>query len=187
MACACRGACHCKFTLLTDQTIGSTLVAQLTSVADCIRNIGVKLGARQYKVNLVWTQWSGGERGIGNESVLHEVPLLPTPLVRGLDAVTQTVQSFGLQEVGNLRLSQISPRYNEDFLMGRDVVVTTGFPLPADVDFHWEIEFLQNTPTSGKQRRFTPANAPSKHPTSFEWVLDLARASSDRDRDGTLP
>lgn len=187
MACATCGPtrrCSCAFTVVDDNNIGRSLVASLTPIADSIRNIGVYLGARQYTVTLVWTQWSGGERGSGDELVLATFPLLPTPLVPSLDPIAQQLQSFGEVEVGEIRVSQISPRFSEDTLVGRDIVVQAGLALPDDVSFYWEI-YHPETGRPGIRRRFTLSGSPSKHPTQFQWTVMLTRAATDRLRDGS--
>ncbi len=92
---------------------------------------------------------------------------------------------IGSEEIGNLRVSQISPRFNEDILVGQDLIVARGVDIPADVNFYWEVFFPQ-TGADGIRRRFTPKSAPSLKPTAFEWTIDLMRASEDRTRSGEL-
>lgn len=173
-----------SLTEVTENNIGSTLVAHLTPCVDIVRNIATVLGARQYRVDLVWIQWSGGERGVGNENPVAIQPILPTPMVAGLDSIRADLQSFGLTEMGELRVTQISPRFSEDLLMGRDIVTANvGDDLPDDIGFFWEITFPGDR-EQGIRRRFTPKAPPSKHSTKFEWSINLLRASEDRARNG---
>ena len=179
-------SCTCvRYTSVEDQIAGPpTLVESLTCVADSIRNLEVQLGARQYQVNLVWTRWTGGQRGRGNEDIIRVEPLLPVPMVGDLNGVQISAQSFAAAEVGSVRVSKISPRYNEDLLIGRDlVVVPPGTALPRDINFYWEIVFPRRD-APAVRRRFTVSGVPVKHPTKFEWVVSLRRASGDRTRDG---
>ena len=168
----------------------ATLVSELTPVADLVRDIGVSLGARQYQVTLVWTRWSGGSRGVGNEFVIQELRVLPTPSVRGLTPLHVELQDVGADEVGVVTVSEISPRFCEDTLAGRDVVVQRGDPIPDDVNFYWEVYYPQTTDDIGGtgdiRRRFVLAKPPSKSPTSFEWVVEINKASDNRERSGEL-
>src|SRR5581483_8497539 len=73
-----------------------TLIDQLTPTVDCLRDLQTQLGARQYEVTLVWTRWTGGERGVGDEYVVTALPMLPTPLVSDLDStLRRELQSIG--------------------------------------------------------------------------------------------
>jgi hypothetical protein len=148
-----------------------------------VRDIYTQLGARQYEVTLVWTQWTGGERGVGAESVIKMLQILPTPEVGTLNSLQRELQSIGIDEVGSLRVTEISPRFNEDLLIGKDLVVRSGDTLPADMSFYWEV-FFPRIGEFGLIRRFTPKSAPSKNATNFEWTIDLVKASENRTRDG---
>lgn len=140
------------------------------------------LGARQYKVSLVWTRWSGGERGVGQEAVVQTFEILPTPLVADLNRLSLDLTAIGLNEVGSVRVSELSPRFNEDLLVGRDVVVRAGDAIPDDMNFYWEI-YYPNASAPGPRRRFFPKSAPNKNPTKFEWTIDLVKSDEDRTRD----
>jgi hypothetical protein len=182
----CTGACTCgcgvPFTSLNPQTYQNSLIAALTGVADTVRDIATQLGARPYTVTLVWVQWSGGQRDIGNPQIAGEYQLLPTPLVSSLNALTEDAQSLGLIESGKIRISEMSPRFSEDLLFGRDVVVPPGQPLPPNFEFYWAVTFLP----SGIVRRFFPTSAPSLNATNFEWSIDLVRSYDDPPR-GSVP
>jgi hypothetical protein len=180
------GVCGCghgKFTLVDQAQQQGTLIDSLTPIVDCVRDIYTQLGARQYEVSLVWTQWTGGERGVGGENVVRTLQVLPTPLVGTLNALDRELQSIGIDEAGTLRVSEISPRFSEDLLIGKDLVVRTGDNLPVDMNFYWEIYFPR-LDGFGLRRRFTPATAPNKDPTNFEWVVNLLKSSENRTRDG---
>lgn len=184
--CSSCGFKQCKccgdFTVLEGPAIANRLVPALTGVADTIRNIATCLGARPYQVALIWTQWSEGERFGGTEQVLKREFLLPTPFVEDINPVRQDLQPIGIVEDGVVRVTQISPRYTEDYLMGRDA---EGRPIPSDISFFWEIA-IPRPNNSGVRRRFTPKSAPALFATDFEWRIDLLRAQQDRARNGDL-
>lgn len=171
--------CDQKFTLPTQTNILGMLIPDLTCVVDQIRDLYTCLGARQYTVSLVWERWSGGERGVGYPDVVHSEVILPTPLVVSLTALNNSIESVGLTEVGGIRVSEISPRYTEDFLMGRSRIIPDGEKIPDDVNFYYEIKLL----SSGVSRRFLPKSAPSGTTAlDFEWSIDLIRAQDDPTR-----
>ena len=174
--------CDCGFTNLSGPAIESTLIASLTCVADQIRNIGVCLGARPYKVSLIWTRWTYGERGFGAEEVIRVEPILPVPLVRDLNSLRSALQNIGVIEDGSVRISEISPRFTEDFLNG---LGPNGEPIPQDVNFFWEVNY-ERPNNSGVRRRFTPISAPYYDPTNFEWRVDLQKAAENRARNGDV-
>lgn len=179
---ACGGGS--QYTLLNGMDLSRTLARQLISTVDSIRDLATQLGFRPYEVRMVRTKWTGGERGVGQEFVISDEPILPTPLVLGLDGVTRIVQPVGLDEVGACQITQISGRYAEGFLTGND---TDGNPLDPDVQYYFEIVF----PTPGAiadgapRRRFYASSAPTYDASSFQWRLTLQRSHSDRRNDGS--
>lgn len=169
-----------KFTQLKGDQIRDALIPDLTCVVDDIRDLYTVLGARPYSVTLVWTRWSGGSRDVGVEEVFKQCPLLPTPKVSDLSNLDKEVFSIGSEEVGGIRVSQISPRFNEDQLIGQE---TDGTPIPPDQNFYYEVEFFR-ADGANTRRRFAPSSAPNLDPTKFQWWIDLRRAWQDRTRDG---
>ncbi len=178
----CRCGCS-GFTVLTGAQYQRTLVYSLTPCVDQIRDLYTCLGARAYQVSLIWTRWSGGERGVGVEELIRRELILPTPRVADLSSLRRDLQPIGIDEVGSLRVSEISPRFNEDFLVGR---ADDGTPIPDDQEFFWEIAFNRPPGTLGVRRRFTTKSAPSYDPLRFQWRIDLLKASEDRTREGEL-
>lgn len=134
------------------------------------------MGARPYTVALVWTRWTGAERGAGVEEVAREVVVSPTPLVQGVDALGKVLAGAGVDEAGTLKLSGVSGRYTEEQLSGKR---EDGSDLPANEQFYWEVRYR-----SGKRRRFVLKAAPEFQATSVQWVVALLRASEDRWRSG---
>lgn len=191
MACMCggqlgpNGNCFCgQFTAVED-VIGETLTEALGPVVDCVRDLYTQLGARAYQVSLVWTRWTGRERGVGNEYVVEVFPLLPTPLISDLMGVALELKPIGSNEQGDLTVTELSPRYDEDLLLGRAGPVPKGRAIPGDVSFFWEV-YLPDRRGHGVRRRFTPSSAPSKRPLGFEWEIKLRQQEEPRLRDGSL-
>lgn len=172
--------CEQHFTQLQGSEIGRTLVATLTPCVDQIRNIFTVLGARPYHVSLIHTQWSSGMRGGGVEQVIRKVDVLPTPLIADLNDIQKELMSIGTEEVGVLKVSEISPRFTEDQLTG---ISDNGEPVPEDQQFYWEIFFPRpNGP--GVRRRFTVRGTPNYDALNFQWTVILIKQYEDRDRQG---
>lgn len=178
---SCSGNNRPKFTQLTAlQYQGTLLGGKLTNCVDKIRDLKTKLGARPYQVFLVFTRWSGGERGVGVEEVVKRDPILPTPNVAPIDQLTTTLQSVGLDEVGEVRVTEISVAYTEEELRGLDC---HGEGVPEDMNFYWEI--VMPIPSGyNLYRRFSPRSPPTRDAVNFQWKIDLLRASEDRTRTG---
>lgn len=169
--------------MLNGDQYAKTLVYSLTGCVDSIRDLYTCFGARAYQVSLIWTRWSGGERGEGVEEVIRRELILPTPKVAELTSLRRDLQPIGIDEVGSLRVSEISPRFNEDILVGRS---DSGEPIPEDQSFFWEIEFQRPPGQQGVRRRFTTKSTPSYDPLRFQWQIDLLRSSEERTRSGAL-
>jgi len=114
--------------------------------------------------------------------MVREVMLLPTPLIDDMAKLRNDLQTIGLEELGVIRVSEISPRFNEDFLTGKS---DDGAPIPLDQNFFWEIWFERPT-GPGVRRRFTVKGVPSYMATKFQWWVDLLRANDDRTRNGLV-
>jgi hypothetical protein len=187
MACTCRaassGACLCEFTSV-ESVAGNTLVDALTPVVDCVRDLYTQLGLRAYEVSLVWTRWTGQERGVGNEYVVWVERLLPTPKLSDLSALTLELKEIGTNEQGALTVTELSGRFSEDLLMGRGGPLPLGEEIPPDTNFFWEVSLPVSA--GAIRRRFTPASAPSRRPGSFDWEVRLMQQDSARLRDGRL-
>lgn len=174
--------CRCpgQFTVLDQVSAGRTLLRSLVPCVDQIRDLYTQFGARSYQVAMVRTKWSGGERGMGHESVLSEELVLPTPLVAALSGVDRTAQQFGLAETGSVQVSQISARYTEDQLVG---LGAGGERIPEDESFYWEVRAIVSDGTVAR-RRFFPQSVPSLDMLKLEWTVTLTKAGEDRGRSG---
>lgn len=172
--------CNAAFTELSAINVDKTLVASLVPCVDGIRDLYTCLGARAYTVSMVRARWSGGERGVGVEEIVEETPILPTPKVENFLALTQDARPMGTEEVGVVRVSEISARYTEDQLSGTEDDGTPGDP---DELFYWEIVIPQPNGMPIR-RRFTVEAAPELEPLRFQWTVLLARTYEDRSRRG---
>lgn len=170
-----------QFTQLKGSQISEALIPDLGDVVDDIRDLYTELGARPYEVTLVWTQWSGGARDVGVEQVVRQCPLLPTPKVSDVSTLNKEVFSIGNEETGSIRVSEISPRFTEDQLVGNS---NDGDALPTDMNFYYEV-FFPRARGPGVRRRFTVDGTPNYNPTKFQWWVNLRRAYEDRSRDGS--
>jgi hypothetical protein len=166
---------------LNGDALAQTLIPSLTPVRDAIFDLRTRFGAQPYEVFLVRTQWSGGRRNSGTESVLSVTPLLPVPTVQALDTMIRTLQTIGIDEVGAVRVTDISPAYSEDELVG---LGPQGQPISADQSFFWEIQYPRPLPDQSVRRRYVARSAPSYDPTNFRWSIVLDKASENRQRSG---
>ncbi len=173
--CGCM-TCECR----TEQAPFCNLVSSLTSTVDCIRNIATELGARPYQVRLVWTRWTGGKRGEGLEEIVREEAILPTPLVADLQGISLQVQAIGVVESGDVKVTEISPRFTEDYLSGRGA---DGTPIPKDQNFYWEVRSTRPDQLQAR-RRFRLSAAPTLDAENFQWKATLTKVAEDRMRNG---
>jgi hypothetical protein len=185
MGCSCGGGGKTPggFTSVDSHSINCTLARRLTSTADSLRDLYTAFGLRPYRVKLVKTRWSEGVRGHGVEEVSLERLIEPTPLVLDLSALQEIVQPVGLDEIGTIRLEQVSGRYTEDTLRGYD---DQGNPPGPDEQFYYEIEFPVPGDSDGVRRRFFLRSAPMYFADKFQWVLVLERSHEDRARNGDV-
>lgn len=159
--------------------LANSLLRRLIPTVDAARAVGVRLGLRQYEVRIIRTQWTGEFRGEGEEFLVDERPLTPTPLVMGLDSVNRVFESVGAIEEGNVMVSEISGRYTEDYLTGYG---QNGEPPGPNEQVFYEIRY-PSVDGDGVRRRFTLRGTPSYFADKFEWRLRLEKAIEDRSAD----
>jgi hypothetical protein len=169
-----------RFTEVTSAQAKKTLARRFVGLADSLRDLLTKFGLRSYRVSLVRIQWSGGKRGRGVPTVVEETPILPTPKIGSLEAISEMASSIGLNEVGSLELSQVSGTFTEEQLSGRS---PEGDPIPPSQEFFYEVEFFPNDGLPTK-RRFFPSSAPVYFPGRLQWCVQLTKANKDRMREG---
>lgn len=170
------------FTIESPQRFANSLSRLLISPVDAIRDIATQFGVRPYIVRLVYTQWSGGARGIGEESVLGEPErILPTPLVLDILTLTPIVSPVGADEQRGCLLTEVSGCYTEEQLRG---LGSDGSEVPANQSFYYEIEFLRADGVKSERRRFNANSAPAYSADDAQWQVRLERARPDRTRHG---
>lgn len=172
-----------KFTKLSGTDLSRTLASCLIPVADSVRDIYTQLGLRTYSIKIIRTSWSGGRRGVGIEYIKEQLDVLPTPKISSMDEITEVLQPIGLDELGSIRLSEISGRFTEDELLGR---IPNGIPIDKDEQVFYEIEFPRADGISGVKRRFVPRSAPYYEASTLQWSVRLERTREDRSRNGDL-
>ena len=167
---------------LEDFNYKDSMLGELFECVDYIRQIPVDLGARPYRVFLVWTRWSGEDRGEGVESLVREEEILPVPKVQEMASVQLQLLDIGMDEQGSLQVSQISPRYTENQLLGRN---PDGSGIADNETFSWEVRLDKGDVSDlKKRRRFMVKGVPSFKAESLQWSVNLIRAGSDRQHDG---
>lgn len=181
----------------------TTVAHRLTRVADRLRQLNTRFGLRSQRVFLVWTRWTGEERGEGDESVLARVELLPTPRVSDMSAIALRPWSAGMFPEGMLRVDQISAgAYTAENLKGL-TIPSEGARAPRPpgstpvsgtlleprsserVDFFWEIaEDDRGDGQLTHRRRFRLFGEPARREGSLYWTVALEAASDELTRAG---
>lgn len=163
--------------------LSRTLAGRLVKVADRVRDLATRFGLRPYRVYIVRTRWTAGERGAGAEYVTQELELQPTPRVASLDSLAEVIQPVGIVEEGTLRVDEISGRYQEEHLRGYG---SDGAPPEPDEQVFWEVEWVRQDGQPGERLRFTVRGKPAYEPGRLAWSVTLTRAQQARGRQGEL-
>lgn len=98
--------------------LGGGIAERLQPTVDRLRARYTTFGLRPYRVFMVWTRWSGSERGEGNERLVGSVEIVPRPKVDDLTRVSLSPFSAGILPVGSLAISQVSALLTADNLKG---------------------------------------------------------------------
>ena len=173
MADSCSNGC------LPDPACGADLISNLSCVADNIRGIAGAMGLRPYVVTIVKVRWTGGYRGEGVPETISEVMLEPTPRVESINAIDQRLEAFGLDHSGSITINEISLRYNEDVLLGRD---EDGRDVAEDTEVFYEVCLRTSLQGDPVLRRFTPSSTPAYDAEGLQYSLRLTVANGERDR-----
>lgn len=171
---------------LTPAQAKRTLAARFAPKADKLRQLHTRFGARPYRLFLVWTQWSGEERGEGDERVLQELEFLPTPKVESLDAVALNPMTAGLIAMGSIRVSEVSAAtFTEDKLRGL-VHPTLGHVdhIPEPFDFFYEMREDGRGDDPAWRSKYRLSTTPMRRATKLDFMFMLERISEDRSRAG---
>jgi hypothetical protein len=144
-------------------TIGTNLVDSLLGVVDDLRSsLHADMGVRQWRVYTVRRVWA---TEVGDGSFMDTlVEITPSPLV-SYDLVNELTPA-GLDERGNVRLSEVSLTYTEDELLGR--------PLGALEQWYY---LLRDAHGQGLADRYFGVSGPPKPDriSTIGWVVQLVR------------
>lgn len=178
------------------------LAHRLTRVADRLRQLNTRFGLRSSRVFLVWTEWTGVERGEGDENLKARIELLPTPKVGDATAISRRPYSAGVFPEGSLIVTEISAgAYTRDVLMGLAIPRETttapradrGQPINGNgperttapnIDFWYEVVEDGRGDDPAARQRYRVFGYPARKEGSLYWALVLERASEELNRSG---
>ena len=188
---------------LTPHEARRTLANRLGPKADRLRQLATKFGARPYRVTLVWTKWTGSSRGEGDELVIREMEILPTPKVQTLDSVSFSIFHAGTIPVGSVRLTEVSLGITYDMLNGHALPKQEEDPcdevwqewckckeeqhadqIPQPFDFFYEVCEDGRGDDPPVRQKYRLLNVPFREATKVYWSLMLEKIAEDRGRDG---
>lgn len=159
-----------------------TLFAELADVVDEARQLSVDLGSEPYRVFIVVEGWTGGETGRGDRVIVSEEELLPTPHVDYRPLQNQ-YQNAGTVERGGLRLTHVSPRYNEAEMRG-----LFRRPLcPGQASYVESRMDGRGHDPQPVRRRFVVDGAPWLDAKKFYWIVPLQEQDDRRAPNGAMP
>lgn len=194
-----------KLRPLTPFEARNTLAHRLSPRVDRLRQVATRFGIRSDRVFLVWTKFTGLERGEGEEQEVQRLEILPTPRVHDLTSISLNPLTGGILPAGSVRVDRISARFNDDILQGRvppgsaergkrtnepfdffyEIVADgrSDAPLVGCGDVH-EAELVSGGPTKAARARFRPASMPERREGGVEYSIVLERISEDRTAEG---
>ena len=165
----------------------ASLLQRLAPIIDKARQVAVNFGLRSRRVFLVWTRWTGVERGEGDEIEIDRLELLPTPKVTGLDAVALNAFSAGILPEGSVRIDLVSALYTEDTLRGRVPPKMNGVrweEFPKDVSFFYEVVEDGRGDVRPARQKYRVGSQFARRESNVSWSFVLERISEDNERDG---
>jgi hypothetical protein len=159
--------------------VQQSLVEQLGAVVDDIRQIArdPAIGLVPYTVHAVRLRWTGGQVGRGEAETVLDLPLLPTPMVNGLGDTARELKEGGSIERGDIRVTEVSPRYTEDELISY-------FGQTDDEEGFLEVR-IDERDGDTKRRRYVISRPPERRADLLDWKLVCRRQDGDRQRDGS--
>lgn len=164
-----------------------SLANRLVRVGDNIRQLATKFGARPYRVQLVWYQWTGAEIGAGDRREIQRIEVLPTPLVESLDKLALSPSGAGIIRIGDVRITEISGTFTRDELLGKWVPGAHSQEAKEPVEFFYEIFEDGRGDDPVNVQRFRTSSEPWRQADEVEWRIMLARVSGDPDPRNTVP
>lgn len=176
-----------KIRPLTPSEAKHSLLNRLTRTVDRARQIATKLGARPFRVFLVWTTWTGRETGVGIEKETCRIEILPTPLVVSLDSVTFSIFHAGTVKEGSVRLEEVSNSFTYDLLTGHVVDGEHVDQIPLNMDFFYEIISDGRGDPEPVRQKYRILAQPFRRAEKVDFTVMLERRGQDNERDGSSP
>jgi len=170
---------------LTPSEAKRSIANRLGPRVDRLRQLSTKLGLRSRRVFLVWTRFTGEDRGEGDEHVLARVEILPTPKVSDATDIKRMPFAAGILPVGSLRVSLISLQFTFDQLTGKSVPGESARKAPGpSTDFFYEVVEDGRGDEPPHRERFRVFGFPWRDEGAVSWAVVLERCSEDFGRDG---
>ncbi len=160
---------------LTPGEAKKSIANRLGPRVDRYRQFATKYGIRPYRVFLVHTKFAGEERGVGDETEISRVELLPSPKLISLDSVALSGQSAGMLPMGSVRLELVSVTYTLDTLKGRMIPNKNEDHIPDNVTFCYEIMEDGRGDAHPEVMRFRLAADPTRRAGQVDWAINLER------------
>jgi hypothetical protein len=165
----------------------NTIAARLgRKLAPRLFQLNTRFGVRPYLVDLVWSKWTGKERGEGDEKLIRKLPLLPTPLV-DLSGITYEGSPVGRVPTGMTTMREVALTWEVDVLQGLRIPKPFEDVLPDPYDFYYEVHTDDRTGPLPQHMKFRLAKVPFLDAANVQWVLTLERMSEDAERNGQSP
>ena len=171
---------------LSPEEAKRTLANRLgTRIAPRLRQFATRFGIRSKRVFLVWTKFTGSERGEGNENIISRIELLPTPRVTDLSSITYQPYSAGVLPVGSVRVDKIALTVTMDQLMGKAVPgQLKGAKIEEPYGFFYEIVEDGRGDGVPMRQRFRLYGVPDRREEDVCWSIMLERVAEDLARNG---
>ena len=164
-----------------------TLAHRLGSrLAPRLWQLGTKFGIRPYRVFLVWTRWSGEERGEGSECIVNRHELLPTPKV-DVSGVSYEGTHMGRVPTGSVTLTEVAVTYTADELNGLMFPKPHEDTLPEPNDFYYEVVEDDRGDPCPQRAKYRISRQPMRDAENVMWRVGLERMSEDNERGGKSP
>ena len=167
----------------------ATLANRLGRIADRVRQFSTSFGLRSYRIFLVWSTFTGEERGEGTEHEIQRIEILPTPRVAELTSLQAASYGAGVLGTGSLRADLISVKLAESTLNGTFIPgrgQDTG-SFPNGIDFWWELRSDGRGLDIPVPIRFRLAASPVLLPGQVGWAVVLEKQEEPTNPRDRLP
>jgi hypothetical protein len=163
-------------------SLACTLLGGLQATIDYGRQLAHAIGARPYRVRMVWQEQ---DRITAKWSAVHERELVPVRIETGRESLETLLG--GSVPTGTISLREISPiQVDELTLRGYIQGEPWGAEDPSR-EFFFEIQQIPYCATDPEPERyrFVLDGVPELRTDSHEWRVSLVAAFGRRERDGT--